>query len=143
LVEWPPPPKRDDEACGIGGKPPKYQGDSGEGWGKLELSSMLRQAKNEAAIPGPAWDAYIRRAEELEEKAKRHHDPYKLDHMAADCFELKQKAEKLARQRDALAALCEEVIDRRTRTPGCSCSSCRVDYMKRRLDELTKKEAHS
>lgn len=117
----------------VGGSPAAKDDDEcGHGW----LSNILKEVRPGGRSFIGDCDSLIRRAEDLEEKAKsserRESEIRQLRGAIANtCQQLKT----LTRQRDGLAVLCEETLSR-----GCQCEGC-VGELRQRLAELTKKEA--
>ena len=102
-----PPPKPDDEACGIGPKkewrPRKYEDDH------ASLPDTLRKMRvccAEGNVPLVLdWDGFIKHAEELEEKAKE------CDSLSQNLWVANDHAISLAKQRDGLAILVADMTD--------------------------------
>jgi hypothetical protein len=121
---------KDDEACGCGPAAPQSHA-------QMTLSQMLYGMYDRGTDPALAYPLKeaAKRAEELEKKAK--HGEYWRNQTARlnnECAELRAVFLSATRQRDALAALCEDVL-----SEHCRCEGCYRGW-NRRLAEITKKE---
>jgi hypothetical protein len=91
------------------------------------LLETVRDSRSKLSNAKYVLDLVIREAEGDEKK-----DEKECDSLSENLWIANDSAVALTRQRDALAALCEEALSR-----GCQCEGC-VGELRQRLAELTK-----